>query len=183
MTGIKVRLSKSDIAKAEQASALRYQLARSAGVKDRLVDTSRSGKSADLPGLKAEIAVAKLMGADFDPSVLGIDSGCDLYIACGPTEVGIQVKSTHHKSAEWLLGTPHAKANWDVSVFVRPTNEDAVMEVSGWISAKEYEEKLQTIDLGHGPGTGVHIDDLRPMEELWRSINVKRSSEWKRIDT
>jgi len=50
---INVRLSRSDLARADQASALRYQLARASGVKDRLIDTSRSGNQSDLPGLKA----------------------------------------------------------------------------------------------------------------------------------
>lgn len=172
---INVRLTRSELAKAEQASALRYQLARASGVEDKLIDTSRSGKDADLPGLKAEIAVAKLLDADFDPSTLGIDNGCDLYVPCGDTEVGVQVKSTQHAKAQWLLGTPHAKSNWEVSVFVRPTDDDSVMQVYGWIGSKGYEEKLQEVDLGHGPGKGVHIDDLLPIEELWRFINVKRS--------
>lgn len=172
---INVKLTRSELARAEQAAALRYQLARAAGVEDKLIDTSRSGKDTDLPGLKAEIAVAKLLDIQFDASALGIDNGCDLYAMCGADEVGLQVKSTQHINAKWLLGTPHAKANWDVSVFVRPTDLDSVMQVYGWIGINEYEEKLQEVDLGHGPGKGVHIDDLRGMEELWRVINERRS--------
>ena len=109
---INVRLSRSDLAKADQASALRYQLARAAGVKDRLIDTSRGGDQSDLPGLKAEIAVAKLLGIEFDPTALGIDNGCDLYVSVGQYEIAIQVKSCHNPNSKWMLGTPHAKANW-----------------------------------------------------------------------
>ena len=173
---IDVRLSRSDLAKADQASALRYQLARAAGVQDRLIDTSRGGDSADLPGIKAEIAVAKLLGADFDPSTLGIDNGCDLYLDIGTKEIAIQVKSCHSPRSQWMLGTPHAKANWDLAVFVLPTDEPNLMRVQGWIPMNLYKAKEETIDLGHGPGTGVKIDNLLDMEQLWRMINIRRSA-------
>jgi hypothetical protein len=173
---INVRLVKSEVARVEQAAALRYQLARASGVEDKLIDTSRGGEEADLPGLKAEVAVAKLMDAEFNATTLGLDNGCDLYLQCGAKEVGVQVKSTHHIGGKWLLGTPHAKHNWDVAVFVRPTDKDSVMQVYGWIRKADYEEKLEKVDLGHGPGDGVSIDHLRSMEELWREINEKRSS-------
>ncbi len=172
---INVRLGKADMGKAEQASALRYQLARAAGVQDKLIDTSRSGESADLPGLKAEIAVSKLLSIDFDPTTLGIDNGCDLYMQVGAKEVGIQVKSTHHPTAEWLLGTPHAKANWDLSVFVRPTGSPDVMEVYGWIGMDNYQTKIQQVDLGHGTHKGVHIQFLNDMESLWRLMMMRKN--------
>ena len=172
---INVRLGKADLGRAEQASALRYQLARAAGVQDRLIDTSRSGESADLPGLKAEIAVAKLLDIDFDPSALGIDNGCDLYMQVGSKEVSLQVKSTHHPRAEWLLGTPHAKANWDLSVFVRPTDNPEVMQVYGWIGIENYQARIQSVDLGHGTHKGVHINFLNDMETLWRLMMMRKN--------
>lgn len=171
---INVRLSKSDMAKADQASALRYQLARAAGVKDRLIDTSRGGDSADLPGIKAEIAVAKLLNADFDPNTLGIDNGCDLYLDIGNKEIAIQVKSCHNPTSKWMLGTPHAKANWDLAVFVLPTEEAEIMRVEGWIPMNVYKAKEETVDLGHGPGPGVKIENLLDMEQLWRMISIRR---------
>ncbi len=172
---INVRLSRSDLARAEQAGSLRYQLARASGVKDRLIDTSRSGKEADLPGIKAEIAVAKLLGIEFDATALGIDNGCDLYMNDGHSEVAIQVKSCHKRNAKWMLGTPNAKANWDLAVFVMPTFEDDLMEVVGWIPITTYKALEETVDLGHGPGTGVRIERLFNMEQLWRQISKRRS--------
>ena len=170
---IRVRLSRSDMGKAEQASAFRYQLARAAGVQDRLIDTSRAGSTADLPGIKAEIAVAKLLDIPFNINDMGIDNGCDLYMKVGAKEIGLQVKSTHHKEAKWLLGTPHAKANWDLSVFVRPTDDDEVMEVYGWIGADNYQARVQSVDLGHGTHKGVNIQFLSDMECLWRHKVVR----------
>ena len=172
---INVKLARSELDRVKQNAALRYQLARAGAIKDRLVDTSRSGKDADEPGLKAEIAVAKLLDINFNDSAMGIDPGSDLYVMCGVDEVALQVKTTHHINAQWCLMTDHGKDNWDVLVFVRPTELDSVMQVYGWIGINEYEEKLQEVDLGHGLGKGVHIDDLRGMEELWRVINEKRS--------
>jgi hypothetical protein len=116
------------------------------------------------------------MEIKFNDSAMGIDPGSDLYARCGTDEVALQVKSTHHVNAQWCLLTPHGKENWDVLVFVRPTDDESVMQVYGWIGSNGYKEKLKEVDLGHGPGKGVHIDDLRGMEELWRVINVKRSS-------
>lgn len=171
---INVRLSRSDLGRAEQASALRYQLARASGIEDKLIDTSRAGKDADLPGLKAEIAVAKLLGIDFNINDMGIDNGCDLYMRVGAKEIALQVKSTHHSSAEWLLGTPHAKANWDLSVFVRPTTEPEVMQVYGWIGIDKYQAKIQSVDLGHGTHKGVHIQSLNDMESLWRLMMIRQ---------
>jgi hypothetical protein len=173
---IKVKLRRSELAQAEQAAVLRYLNNRSWGVEDKLIDTGRAGSEAELPGIKAEIAAAKLLNAPYDASTQGTDSGCDLFIDCGDIELGVQVKSTHHTNAKYMLGTPHAKWHWDVSVFVRPTEDESVVEVYGWIPLGEYKEKLQDLELGHGPTKGVSIDDLRSMEELWRFINVKRSS-------
>lgn len=173
---INVKLTQAEIAKARQASALRYQMNRVSGIEDKLVDTARHGSEADLPGIKAEMAVSKLLELPFDPWALGVDSGCDLFIDCGDSEVGVQVKSTHSKNAKYMLGPPGAKSNWDVAVFVRPTIKDALVEVYGWITASDYKEKLQELDLGHGPTKGVSINEMRSMEELWRFINVKRSS-------
>mgnify|MGYP006185837333 CR=1 FL=1 len=173
---INVRLSRSDLAKADQASALRYQLARAAGVKDRLIDTSRGGDQTDLPGLKAEIAVAKLLGIEFEPTALGIDNGCDLYVNVGQYEIAIQVKSCHNPQSKWMLGTPHAKANWDIAIFVLPTDNHEVMQVYGWLPMKIYKLKEETVDLGHGPGPGVKIENLIDMEQLWRMISMRRSA-------
>lgn len=171
---INVRLSRSDLARAEQAAALRWQLARASNVKDRLIDTSSTGAESDLAGIKAEIAVAKLLGVAFEATALGIDNGCDMYASAGKHEIAIQVKSCKAPTSRWMLGTPHQRLCWDVAIFVRPTEDNTVMEVYGWVGKKEYGQRVEIVDLGHGDGPGVKIDHLRDIEELWRIMNVKR---------
>ena len=92
---INVRLMPSEIASAERMAKLRYNMSRAMDIPDMLHDKTRHGSEADLPGLKAEIAVAKLLDIPSNISELGPDNGIDMYISNLNTEIGVQVKSTH----------------------------------------------------------------------------------------
>lgn len=174
MDSISIRLSLSELADAEQSAALRYQLARAAGIEDKLIDKNRGGIDSDVVGLKAEIAVANLLGTDFEANRLGLDNGVDLWVPLGKQELAIQVKSSHSPRAQWLLGTPHANQEWDITVFAKATSEPDVMTVVGWISLDKYKENLEQVDLGHGPGPAVHTKHLSSMATLWRFIQTRR---------
>lgn len=167
-----VTLDKREMAQAKQAAALRYQLARAAGVKDALIGTNHSTEAVDLIGIKAEIAVAKLFRAEFDANTLGIDSGVDLYVKGLTKEVGLQVKSTHHPDAKWLLIDAHKDSDWDVAVLVLPTDQDEVMCLAGCISRTRCVLEQEQTDLGHGPTVGVRAEKLSPVINLWGSINA-----------
>ena len=169
---MRVLLSKKDMAQAKQAAALRYQLARAAGVQDRLVGKNHSCEAVDLIGIKAEIAFAKLFGADFEPNALGIDSGVDLYVRGLRGEFGVQVKSSHHQNAEWLLIEADPQDDWDVVAFVLPTVTDEVMEVRGIVSKNRCIDLQESIDLGHGPSVGVRVENLTCPSVLWKSLNA-----------
>lgn len=160
------------MAQAKQSAALRYQLARAAGVEDRLVGKNHSAESVDLVGIKAEIAVAKLFNADFEANALGIDCGVDLYIKGLRREMGVQVKSSHHQNAEWLLINADPDSDWDAAIFVVPTDQDDSMRIVGAISKSRCIDALETVDLGHGPGNGVRVEHLRAISVLWRSLNA-----------
>ena len=175
MASISIRLSSSELADAQQSAALRFQLARASGVEDKLIDKNRGGIDSDVIGLKAEIAVANLLGTGFETNRLGIDNGIDLFIDIGKgKQLGIQVKSSHSPKARWLLGTPHAKHEWDITVFAKAAEDPDVMTVVGWISKEKYNRYLEQVDLGHGAGPGVSIDHLLPMSDLWRFIQTRR---------
>jgi hypothetical protein len=174
MESISVRLLLSELAFAERSAALQYQLARASEIKDRLIDKKREGVEPDIIGLKAEIAVANLLALDFDRNRLGKDNGVDLWVPLGRQELAIQVKSSHSPKAQWLLGTPHAKHEWDITVFAKASSEPDVMTVVGWISLDKYKENLEQVDLGHGPGAAVHIKHLSSMATLWRFIQTRR---------
>lgn len=175
METIGIRLSNSELADARQSASLRFQLARAAGIDDKLVDKFREGFDSDFIGLKAEIAVANLLGTGFETNRLGIDNGIDLFVDIGKgKQLGIQVKSSHSPKARWLLGTPHAKHEWDITVFAKAAEDPDVMTVVGWISQEKYKRYLEQVDLGHGAGPGVSIDHLLPMSDLWRFIQTRR---------
>ena len=169
---MRVILSKKDMAQAKQAAALRYQLARAAGVEDKLIGKNHSCEAVDLVGIKAEIAVAKLFDADFDPNALGIDSGVDLYVTGLRGELGLQVKATHHKDAKWMLINPDPEDEWDVAVFVRPCDMDQVMEVVGVVTKNRCMDLVEQTDLGHGLTAGVKAENLSCPSILWKNLNA-----------
>ena len=175
MKSISIRLSDSELADAQQSAALRFQLARASGIEDKLIDKNRGGADSDIIGLKAEIAVANLLGTGFETNRLGIDNGIDLFVDIGKgKQLSIQVKSSHSPKAQWLLGTPHAKHEWEITVFAKATCDPEVMTVVGWISQEKYKKSLEQIDLGHGAGPAVNIKHLSAMSDLWRFIQTRR---------
>lgn len=173
---INVKLSEPEIGQAQRLANLRSMLSRACGIEDKLIDPSRSGPEADLLGMKAEIAVAKLLDIPLTSNELGVDNGCDLYLNLGSREAGLQVKATHHPQGQWMLGTPHGKLSWSVSVLVRATDQSNIMQVYGWINRDNYQKKIQEIKLNGKPAQGVHIDDLNSIETLWRTMMAQRLS-------
>ena len=171
---ISVKLSEPEMGQAGRLATLRSMLSRACGIEDKLIDPSRSGQEADLLGMKAEIAVAKLLDIPLTSNELGVDNGCDLYLNLGSREVGLQVKATHHPQGQWMLGTPHGKLSWSVSVLVRATDQSNIMQVYGWINRNNYQNKIQDIKLNGKPAQGVHIDDLLSIEMLWRKMMSER---------
>lgn len=169
---MKVILTRSEMAQAQQAAALRWQLARAANVSDKLIGKNHDPADIDLVGIKAEIAVAKLFKAEFNPNSLGIDSGVDLFLRGLRKEVGVQVKTSVHKNAEWLLVEAGPDTDWDVAILVLPTDMDEVMELAGCIGRNRCIDMQEKVDLGHGPGIGVRAGNLNRIENLWRSINA-----------
>jgi hypothetical protein len=67
-------------------------------------DNSRSDDDVDKLGLKGEFVVSKLFNINFNPSLIGIDDGCDLWI----NEISIDVKSTFYENGKLLFKSPDA---------------------------------------------------------------------------
>ena len=135
-----VKLNKAEMALTEQAGKLRWQLARAAEVKDRVIDKDRSPKKIDLIGIRAEVVVAKVLNLDFSASTLGIDLGGDLFIPLKDNEfLSVQVKSTFHKNGN-LLFRRDCKFEFDLAVLVCQHSED-VYEIAGCISLQKINQK------------------------------------------
>lgn len=168
---MKIKLDRQELSIAKQASALRYQLARAAGVEDKLIGTNHSTADVDLVGIKAEIAVAKLFGCDFDPNTLGIDSGVDMYVKGLSGEMAVQVKSSHHAHPKWLLIKADPDDDWDVAILVASTDSSCTMNIVGCISKSRCVDGQEIVDLGHGRSSAVSVKHLKDVKELWRSVN------------
>lgn len=160
---------------AEQAAKLRWQLARASGVENKKIDKTRTDQDIDMLGICAEIAFSKLFDLDFNASALGIDSGGDVYIPCGSSEMCVQIKSTFHKAGNLLL-TNHDKMIWDIAVLV--TKGDAInsFNVFGFISNEKAKKVEVKKDLGHGSGRFIDKSDLSDMSVLWDFL-MKRKYE------
>ena len=171
-----VKLNKAEMALTEQAGKLRWQLARAAEVKDRVIDKDRSPKKIDLIGIRAEVVVAKVLNLDFSASTLGIDSGGDLFIPLKDSEfLSVQVKSTFHTNGN-LLFRRDCKFEFDLAVLVCQHSEDAY-EIAGCISLQKINQKKFMCDKGKGYiGWQINRQDLAPISELWYLVQQRRFS-------
>lgn len=169
-----VCLNQQEMALTDQAGKLRWQLARAAGVKDRVVDKDRDPYSIDVLGVRAEVAVAKLFNLDFSAATLGIDSGGDLFI---PIRDNIffclQIKATFHANGN-LLFRHDCKFEFSTAVLVCQMSDERY-DVVGCIGINQIHARKKAVDKGKGY-TGWQIDrqQLSPMSELWAYIQEKR---------
>jgi hypothetical protein len=168
-----VRLKKSEISIAEQAARLRWQLARASGVPNRKVDFDRTDQEIDLLGIKAEIAVSKVLQIDFNASALGIDSGGDMFVDVGDRELSIQIKSTFTADGN-LLFTKRERFGWDVAVLVCATDQHDVLDVVGCISKAKAQDVALCRDLGKGEGLFIARGELSRIAALLELIASKR---------
>ena len=172
---MKIRLKRSEIAIAQQAAALRWQLARASGVENKRIDQTRTDNDVDLLGIKAEIAVAKIFNIPFSASELGVDSGNDLFINAGARELSLQVKATFYEKGR-LLFAGNKPFTWDAAILVCSTDEPNVMRIDGWISRKDADSAVLIKDLGQGNGRCIEPESLSSIEELWAFIQRMRYS-------
>jgi len=158
---LNVRLSRSEIASAQQAATLRWQLARASGVTNQRRD-ARSDAAIDLLGLKAEIAVAKALHLPYRASDLGIDSGADMW----SDDVGIDVKSTFYQTGKLLFKSLEAFVA-EYAILVTASGEEDVMRVIGGMGRDRFKTDAVEVDLGRGPCWVAAQDTLTPIEGVW----------------
>lgn len=163
MTHLKVRLSRQEMLECKQAAALRWQLARASGVANQRKDSNRNDNDVDLLGIKAEIAVSKVLDCNHNVFQLGVDDGVDMFLG----DISIDVKSTFHETGKLLFKSLEAfKAN--CSVLVTASTEEDVMIIAGYIPKKNFKLDAQETDLGHGMCFTMEQIYLRPIEGLWK---------------
>lgn len=147
----------------KQAAALRWQLARASGVANQRKDSNRNDNDVDLLGIKAEIAVSKVLGCNHNVFQLGVDDGVDMFLG----DISIDVKSTFHENGKLLFKSLEAfRAN--CSVLVTACDQDDVMIIAGYIPRKNFKSDALETDLGHGNCFTMEQIYLRPIEGLWK---------------
>lgn len=156
-----VTLTERDLHTAKQAASFRSLFARATGVGNQQRD-DRSGESLDYLGLRAEIAVAKIFNADYDPNSRGIDNGVDMWIG----GVGIDVKATFHQNGRLLFKSLDAfRAR--IAILATAGAAENVVNVIGCISKETFAKKCSEFDVGKGIGYAVEQNDLEPLNALW----------------
>jgi hypothetical protein len=163
-----VRLTRAEMAMAEQAATLRWQLARASGVGNQRRD-ARSDADIDLIGVKAEMAVAKVLQLPYAAAAMGVDSGADMW----SEDVGIDVKASFHPDGRLLFKSKEAfKA--DSAVLVVATAEADVMRVVGGIGRDRFQVDAEEVDLGRGPCWIVPTEKLASIEDIWLGLTQRR---------
>lgn len=158
-----VQLNSREVGRCKQAAALRWQLARASGVVNQKRDGGREDGDLDLLGIKAEVAVAKLLGiSDYNPFEFGVDCGHDMAMG----DITIDVKATFYRSGLLVFKTLDSFRS-STAILVTGKEDGDVMNVVGHCPRAEFMARHKVIDLGHGPGVGVTQEELRPIENLW----------------
>jgi hypothetical protein len=163
MMVMKVKLQKKELHQCSQAAALRWQLARASGVANQRKDGGRSDNEVDLLGIKAEVAVSKILSCDHNVFQLGVDDGADMFL----NNISIDVKATFHENGKLLFKSMEAfKAH--CAVLVTATKYRDVMSIVGFSPKTEFKKYAVKQDLGHGLCFTMDQKYLRPIENLWK---------------
>lgn len=158
-----VRITKQDAHSSKVMGADTVKLCEMQGFKPRLENEGQSRVQANIFGFKAEFAVARLL--DLDPPTLNVvtDGGVDLWF----DDISIDVKFTNQEFGP-LIFDDITKFKSQIAVLVGRTEDSNVMRVNGWIDRKTFKLKSVPQDFGYGERLMMEVDDLLPIEQLWR---------------
>lgn len=156
-----VKLTNRELSDARKAASGRWKLSRAAGVVNQK-RAAESDEDLDLLGVKAEMAVAKLLHLDYSPFDLGIDDGMDMWFG----DTSIDVKATFHETGKLLFKSLEA-FRADCGILVTKTGDDAVMNVAGGCTRQVFMQEAEHIDLGRGKCYVMTQDNLSPIQNVW----------------
>lgn len=163
---INVKLTRAELSACEQGAALRWQMARSSGVADQ---QKAPQDNIDLLGIKAELAVSKVLQLPYSPAALGIDNGTDMWAG----DWSIDVKASFHERGRLLFKSKES-FRADMSVLVTATDDPSVMFIEGGISQRRFMAEAKAVNLGHGNCWIMERPDLTSIEEIWLAITKIR---------
>lgn len=161
-----VKLTKAEMSACDQNAALRWQIARLSNVKDQ---QKAPQENVDLLGIKAEVAVSKVLQLPYSPAALGIDSGADLWAG----DWSIDVKASFHEGGRLLFKSLES-FRADMAILVTATDDPAAMLIVGGIGQKRFLSDAKEVNLGHGNCWIVEAHNLAPIEEVWFTLTQRR---------
>jgi hypothetical protein len=166
--GILVWLDAGEMGQCDRAAAARWRYARSTGIQNKRVDKSRTDSDVDLLGIRAEVAVAKLLGINYDHLLTpSVDDGTDLMFK----GISIDVKSTFHETGRLIL---RRELRAEVAVLVVPTAEVNVMRVVGYTTPDHFKRCKSIEAMGGRQVECLRQDALLTVDALW-SMGMDRA--------
>ena len=137
-----------------QGAEMRYNIARSSGVKNGKIGP-QTNKETDLLGLGGELTVARWLNVYPDLTIYARQGGVDLLSHSG---LRIDVKTTKY-STGMLLGKINTSYK-DIDIFILVTTSYPVFKIRGWATKDELINPENIINLGHGDGYGLKQNQL-----------------------
>lgn len=163
-----VRLSRQEEADCIQGANMRLKFSQQFQQEQKR--GNQTAYDIDLLGIRGECAVAKVLGVQFDPFRLGVDTGIDIFVG----DIGIDVKTRFR--GKLLLFKTFESFKADFAVLTQPVQNDQI-QIVGCCSRKFFQQNHEVLDLGHGPSCGLSDQMLRPISELWRVTTQRRVSD------
>ncbi len=165
-----ITLTKQDAHASQLLGADTVKLCEMQGFAPRLENAKQSRTEANIWGFKAEFAVARLL--DLEPPTLNVlsDGGIDLWYG----DTSIDVKFTNKEHGPLIFDT-HEKFRADLAILVGKVGGDT-LRINGWIDRSTFCDKAVKADFGYGPRYKMDVDDMAPIEKLWKGFATSRFS-------
>jgi hypothetical protein len=165
---ITITLTPQEMSDAAKAASGRWQLSRAAGIANQR-KAAQSDAEIDLLGIKAEIAVAKILNCDYSPFHMGIDNGMDMWHG----QASIDIKATFHESGSLLFKSREAfRAN--CAILATKTDDETKIRIIGGCSRNRFMREAENVDLGRGACWIMQQRNLSPIEAVWRILTEER---------
>lgn len=163
-----VTLTPSEMHLSKRAAVARQRNKDESRAANNRKASDRDDTETHLVGLRAEIAVANLMNAAPDTSLVpGSDGGVDLVLRDGRT-VQVKCRRPHPTQPRHfaLLSTDLSEFRANIGVLVYETNSPRTFEIVGWITRERFAEIA--VPMQFGP-LGMRLAVPREKMEPFRS--------------
>ena len=164
-----ITINKRDAHQSALMGADTVKLCEMQGFPPRLENKQQSRVDANILGFKAEFAVARLL--QVDPPTVNVltDGGVDLWF----DNISIDVKTTNKEYGPLVFDNPD-KFQADIAVLVGQANKENTLRINGWIDKTSFLSNSTPHDYGYGPRIKMEAEELRPIEQLWKGLMMRR---------